>query len=173
MCLCEVNIVVYKLQCCEMFSLDVPEWRLQRYIKIDVVKDTINITGIARDGIGHDILAKIALKYGDKLVEKSAEDDKKTLGNALFNIDNWSNNNENDEKKESNDVEFKLMFGFVGHYKEHDLEINLMEFILDRKDQCIIVKLIYNPFNGNWTVPNVKEQLEFEEIKQIYASLKN
>eukprot|EP01084_Bolivina_argentea_P119263 211477_1 len=159
-------------QVMKKLGLEIAEWRLQRYIKIDVVENTINITGIARDGIGHDILAKIALKYGDMLVEKTHDDDRKALGNALFKIDNWSNN-ESDEKKESNEEEFKLMLGFVGHYKEPDLEINLKEFILDRKDQCIILKLIYNPFDGNWSVPSVKEQLEFEEIKQIYDSLKN
>eukprot|EP01083_Nonionella_stella_P105294 302846_1 len=143
--LCDVRIFA---KCDEVMTallgklgLQVPPWRLQRYIQVNVneVEHVISVSGIDSDGTPYDILSLIKLVVkNDKEYEKSG----KCLAGARFKMPTKSGLKQN---------KMCLELGFMGHYNEPNLMIDLNKYWTNNADEFVL-NLSYDPYQGTWDV---------------------
>ena len=145
-------------------DIDIPQWRLDRFVNIsvksgDIKKKKITIHGSDRDGTRYDIFSKCILKLNDTELIRETDDPKKSLEFAVFNVDKWGQN------------KMELEMEFMGHYKEPSLCINLNEYLINDNNKTIILNMEYNPFKREWIVDKMEQQLKNDYVKKIYNNL--
>ena len=129
-------------------NLEIPEWKLKRYIKVtvDTKKNVISIFGVDSDGTPYDILSEIKLMIkDDDVYEKSGL----CLDGGIFKVNNMIDLSVN---------EIALQLSFMRHYNEPSLMIDLKKYF-DSKDSKILnskfeftLNLDYCPYKGQWNV---------------------
>ena len=124
-------------------NLEIPEWKLKRYIKVsvDTKKNVISIFGVDSDGTPYDILSGIKLIIkGDDVYEKSGL----CLDGGIFKINN---------KIDLNTNEIALQLSFMCHYNEPSLMIDLKKYFDSKLSKFeFTLNLDYCPYKGQWNV---------------------
>ena len=146
--LCDVRIFakcddVMRLLC-KKLNVEIPEWKLKRYIKINVDKryNMISIFGVDSDGTPYDILSEIKLMVKD---DDNYEKSGLCLDGGIFKIN---------KKVDLNTNEIALKLSFMRHYNEPSLMIDLTKYFKLYKASKFkfTLNLDYCPYKGQWTV---------------------
>ncbi len=144
----------------QKLNIKIPEWTLKRYINVNVNYKTkfISINGVDFDGTPYDILSLIKLIINNK---KFIKRNKQCSNGGVFRKCLSSHN----------DI-IKLELGFMGHYNEPYIVIELNKYIHSMKKEEFMLKLVYNPSNRQWTVSkaddeNIYDVLQEEKLNNI------
>eukprot|EP01084_Bolivina_argentea_P117502 208671_1 len=126
----------------EELNLEIPQWNLNRYIRLICKENKLFVCGVDSDGTPFQVFKKL------KLLNNKSEI------NAV---------NRNDieweyviPKMDTNKVDIVLKF--YGNYKEPNLLINVNDLMGDLKKNGmngIVLRLMFNPKSGKWHKPQI------------------
>jgi len=131
--------------------MTVPEFILERWVKIKIEKNKLDVTGIDESGTPYSYIKRI--KINGK------------LGNTLFPVSYQA---------------ITLDLEFFNHYGEGILQFEMPKKIFEKVDADMRVKMLYNPHTQKWesvTIFNSKKeelmQIDFKEFKVKKLTLKD
>jgi len=164
-------------------NLEIPEWTLQRYIKLKVCdinqnQKRLSISGCDLDGTPFSLFKSVVLRKNGKRIRKIINNKENRDDQYNFMLTTpWNEkiNDDEKEKKQNDDDDDKINglsveLEFWGNYEETKLILGLNEYLDDflENEGEIVLKMMMNPSTKIWNVPNKKQQSNDKDVSSLW-----
>merc|ERR1712244_95238 len=147
-------------------NLEIPEWTLQRYIKLKVCdinqnQKRLSISGCDLDGTPFSLFKSVVLRKNGKRIRKIINNKENRDDQYNFMLTTpWN------EKINGLSVELE----FWGNYEETKLILGLNEYLDDflENEGEIVLKMMMKPSTKIWNVPNKKQQSNDKDVSSLW-----
>eukprot|EP01084_Bolivina_argentea_P036001 66640_1 len=178
-------------------QLDIPYWNLTRHVKVKVSGEDVrevNVCGVDMYGSNVSCLFKnVELRYNGQNMRRVGGVDRRLSienlfgkrgmnatksknGKFVFEIPRRAIPDEHDSKYDlyhaHEDAGLVAELTFMESYGVPRLTIEMNEYLshLRNKNGCVVLKMMFDPKDEEWSVGNKREQLDDERVRKLWTN---